>query len=370
MRIAFIDTAFPINNRTLKFVNTCNRFFDIMVIAWNRKNEHISNYDNYRILNCKAEYGNKLKKFFKIFKFIKHIYSILKSEKIEIIFASHWDSLLCAIIATFFLKNKYKIVYDCLDLPTAKNYFLVKILRFLESRCLKRVNSVIFASRYFPGLYKSKPRYMIFENYPSIKIISEFNKPDWYDKFKNEVSNSTVISWIGVVRYKEIILNIMQAIQNMDFDCKLCIFGDGPDLNFVLEKSKELNLTNKILFFGRYSQKEIKYIYEITDIVWAAYPTNDYNVVYAISNKYFEASLFGRVIAISKKAKMCNRLKKFTHSSILVDEYSAEDIAYNIKRYKNYIKKYNYEKYEEGIFWEDVDNKVIKELKFIGADLE
>ena len=52
--------------------------------------------------------------------------------------------------------------------------------------------------------------------------------------------------------------------------------------------------------------KNINEIYDYVDYVWAAYPNNNLNVKYAISNKYFESLNFQKKIIVSSKTELSN----------------------------------------------------------------
>lgn len=357
-KLLIIDTTWPINTRTERFKNTLEKYFKVLVVAWNRGIETSNNIpDNTYVLDTNIGYGNQIKKILKMPVFFLHLYKICKREKPDVIFASHWDSLICAVTLKLISNWKLKIIYDCLDLPTFSNIIIRKIILFVEKVCLLFVNLTIFASRYFKPLYSKNIKSYVFENYPSVNLInSPSPEPVWMKHCnEKELINTNSISWIGVVRYFEIIQNILLAIKGTNI--KFLVYGDGPDLEKLIKEVKDNNLEDQVLFFGRYKSSDIKYIYQNSDLVWAAYPTNDFNAIYAISNKYFECSYFEKKIILSKKTKMAQNLSKKS-SVIVVDEYSPSDIKdkllYNIN-----LKGSIYEKYEENVTWED------KEVEFI-----
>ena len=98
-------------------------------------------------------------------------------------------------------------------------------------------------------------------------------------------------------------------------------------------------------------------------MVWAAYPTNDFNAVYAISNKYFESSFFEKKIILSKKTKMAEDLDK-NPNVILVDEYSSCDIREKLLSNIN-LKQDKYQKYTTDTSWEDQEEDFINFLRKI-----
>lgn len=359
-KIVIIDTSYPINSRTDRFLTSLNKQFHVEVVSWNRNGSEQKVEKNYHILNVNSEYGNKIKKLFKIPKFIYFLNKQLKETNPDIVFASHWDSLFCIKLIQMLTKKRYKVIYDCLDLPVSNSSFITKMLRFIEKQCLKSADLTIFASRYFPESYNYNFKYVIFENYPSFTITNNLEVPDWYKKLKEK---KTIISWIGVVRYEEVLINILKSIKKID--CLFYVFGDGPSLEKLKKIVFKYELENKVKFFGRYNQNELSYIYEISDLVWAAYPTNNHNAIYAISNKYYECSLFEKVIVVSRKTKMAQHLKNFQESCILLDEYDEYDIVGKINYHLSRSSSRTYRKYEKDIFWEEKENLLIEKIKIL-----
>ena len=111
---------------------------------------------------------------------------------------------------------------------------------------------------------------------------------------------------------------------------------------------REMCIVDKVIFFGRYSNKQLRFIYDVTDLVWAAYPTTDYNTRYAISNKYFECSLFSKVPIVSA-GTMMSKYRDKDSSMISVDECSVDDIVDKLAKYD--ISQ-EFKKYEKDSFWE------------------
>lgn len=363
-KFLIIDTTWPINSRTERFKNSLAKYFKTVVVAWNRGELPTKKLECHYVLETKIGYGNQLKKLLNLPLFFRHIYSVCKKENPNVIFASHWDSLICAVILKLIWNREVKIIYDCLDLPTFSNIIIRKIILFVERICLQFVSLTIFASRHFKPLYSKKINSYIFENYPSIDLInSNLKMPDWINRYDEVIpKNSKNISWIGVVRYFEIIENILLAIK----DTNICffVFGDGPDLNKLVNAVDRYKMNDQVFFFGRYNFRDLKYIYNKADLVWAAYPTNDFNAVYAISNKYFECSFFEKRIILSEKTKMAKDLTG-NSSAIIVNEYSSDDIKAKVLSNISFNNG-QYNKYENDITWEGREDKL---MNFIRGNL-
>lgn len=360
--IFIIDTTYPINTRTARFKNTFKKFLIVNVCAWNRGGG-TPKEDDCSIYNSNVGYGNKFKKLIYLPLFIFFSIKTYKDKKSDIIFASHWDSLICAVAIKFTCNWKLKIFYDCIDMPTASSKFFSKIIRSLERFNLNFVDLTIFASRYFKNLYPEKLNTYIFENYPSLVYLnSKERSPIWFNNFNiDTIKGRKNVAWIGVVRYFEIIENILLAIKESDF--YLYVFGDGPDLEKVKNFVNKLGVSDRVVFFGRYEASDLSFIYDLTNLVWAAYPTKDFNAVYAISNKYFECSYFEKTPIFSKKTKMAENLSG-NPSVVLLDEYSVSDIREKILSVES-KKHIKFVKYEDDSSWEKKEAEFIEYLKEI-----
>jgi hypothetical protein len=362
--LLIVDTTWPINSRTERFRASLLKKYSVSVSAWNRGSSVDTDKPNYYILNTNIKCGNRLKKLFSLPKFILHNICVAKGVKPGIIFASHWDSLFCAVIVKFFYNKDVKIIYDCLDLPTSSNFLLLNILKKVESLSLLYTDFVIFASRYYPALYKLKQEHIVFENYPTKEIAKFMGSPLWYDSVsKLKQSNEKIISWIGVVRYPDILCNLIESIKPLN--AKLLVFGDGPSLVFLSKYVLSNQLEKKVVFFGRYKQSELPYIYDVTDFVWAAYPTLDFNSIYAISNKYFESSLFSRIPVFSQRTKMAENLI-FNKNVLTVNEYDISDITKTLGDAINKDRtELPYMKYELDKYWEDEEYKLLEAMSVL-----
>lgn len=355
-----IDTTYPINTRTERFRQSIAKEYGVAVCAWTRslsvKEEGSSNYFLYK---TSIGFGNQIKKILYLPFFVFFSLRVALKIKPKFIFASHWDSLICAVAIKLIAFRKVKIIYDCLDMPTASNRIINKALTWVEHFNLKWVDLTIFASRFFKPLYPKKIKSLIFENYPSQDTLeNQVEIPSWI-KIKNIelYKNKKNIAWIGVVRYFEILENILYVIKDTDFS--FYVFGDGPDLNKLKSKVKEMNLDSKVEFFGRYSPSDLKFIYDMSGLVWAAYPTQDFNAVYAISNKYFECSYFNKPPIISSKTKMAENLID-NKSVILVDEYSVKDIKDKVTSFK---VEAEFKKYEPDVLWEQKEGELLAYIR-------
>lgn len=311
-RILLIDSSYPINTRNSKIVQSLSEHFydfDVSIIAWNRDNRAFKYQENEYVFQKQAKYGNPFKKMIALFSYYKYYRKKINQLKPNIIIASHWDMLLLS----YSIKKKNQLlIYENLDIPTFSNKYVLKGLQSIEKILLKKVDIIIHASRFFRDLYKS---------FDCDQIVLE-NKPI-FSKTLRESSNSEKlkISFIGSVRYYEILRNLVDSVKNLD-EIDLYIHGEGEDYSRIKAYSKKFK---NIFITGRYEYKDIDKMYLNSDVIWAVYPSEDFNVKYAISNKFHE-SLFFEIPCIYAKGTKLGDLVYKENLGFIVDPYDINDI--------------------------------------------
>ncbi|GHW44145.1 hypothetical protein VCSRO151_2868 [Vibrio cholerae] len=345
MKICFIETTWPHNSRTERFKESFRQEGnEIISIGWKRDLRSVAIDGNSFVKESIIGYGKPIKKLMLLGSFLLHSVNVIKSQRPDVLFMVHWDSLLIGMVCNFILRKKMVLVYDCLDMPTAKNRLVNIILLRLDTFLARKCDLVFFASRYFPEFYGIKEsRECVFENYPSRKIVMKVTDADYL--IKELPVDKKIISWLGVVRYFSVLKNLIDAVRN-DETVHLCFFGDGPDLDRVIAYINNENITN-VRTYGRYKFEDIGTIYKYSDLIWAAYPTDDFNVKYAISNKYFECNFFEKKPIFSKNTMIYHAIGD-SGSALFVDEKSVDSIKMALSRSDDCFNRY-----EPVKFWED-----------------
>src|SRR5699024_4820408 len=225
------------------------------------------------------------------------------------------------------ISNKEKIIYEVYDLKTFKNRALNKIREKIEFSLLSQgIHGIILASPYFKEYYKEKIKNIntIFINNKPVKSINiDFNS-GYMDNYKVELENYIVIGFVGTVRYEEILKNLINAVEKTE-KVKLIISGGGPCFDSLRAYIHKNKLEKKVIMTGRYEQVDLLYIYSGCDYIWAAYPNDDLNVKYAISNKYFESILFRRKIIVSENTLLGNDVVS-KQIGFTINPYNSDEI--------------------------------------------
>lgn len=307
---ALVDCSLPINSRNQKIIDTIkekNPNAEIHVITWSREGKTIETNKYLHAYNRVAHYADVKAKLLGMLGFKKFIGESLERINPEVIIASHWSNLV--LVSGFKKKNQF-LVYENLDIPTGGS-LIRAISCYLERRSLKKVDLIIHASRFFKSLYKQNIAQVILEN-----------KPLFLPKVKTTpLSNPLKIAFIGLVRYKDILMNLVDAVKDCE-KYELYFHGSGEDLHAMKEYC--INYNN-VFFTGPYTQSDIINLYHNSDIIWAGYPNKDYNVVYAISNKFHESIYTGVPCIFSSNTELATFVKD-NNIGFVVDPYNPKEI--------------------------------------------
>lgn len=314
--ILVVDSTWPINTRTQKIVESLSSCSSVSVCAWDRGGAGLPAGPNDHVLRQSLGYGNKLKKLFNLWKFFLHFDRAASLTKPDIVVASHWE---CMFIGAL-LKRRYgyRLVYDCLDVPTSSNAYVLKLLWVFERFFSRKVDISIFASRFFARLYPGVSESVVLENLPSDNLLHE--------PMPLEKGHLRIVSWVGVVRYFETLKNLVDACSLVP-EVELHVFGDGQDL----QRLREYCAGKNVVFHGRYSPGNLPSIYAFSDLVWAAYPSSDFNVRYAISNKYHECLKYG-VPGLFSRSTLLGEMVDAAGTGVAVNEADVSDISASIRR--------------------------------------
>ncbi|MFI3939872.1 glycosyltransferase [Vagococcus fluvialis] len=346
MKIVMVVDHYPLSPRVKKIRNSLlkiDKITEIKVIAWNRTSAPVK--EEYVLgFNQKIGYGNFVQSTKNLNKFLDFAQKKISQEKPEYVHLIDYSMLKLSSK----LKKDSKIIYEVYDIKFFKNKLVNSFREVSEKRLInKYVNNIILASPFFEIYYNNQlniqKKMIVINNRPSSDTIQYSEGKVIKEKIKKFKDERICIAFIGTVRYKEIIKNLINSISKLDIYCVL-IAGDGPEYIELKEYSKN---NKQVLFLGRFDTEDLTTIYSESDIIWGVYPNKDENVKYAVSNKFFESQIFQKPVLVSENtnlAKLVNDIKVGTS----VNPYSLDSIRNGIKK----ISTIDYE-WKEEIFWED-----------------
>jgi glycosyltransferase involved in cell wall biosynthesis len=317
--------------------------------VWNRDDSAISipGFETYAYKEA-APYGNPLVKLLKLKGFGKYIRQINDEFTPDYIIASHWEVLWLSSRA---VRKGQQLIYENLDMPTAGNSLVLKLLQALERSSLKKTSAIIHASRFYPEKYRFfKGKQILLENRPQQAAVA--------DTEVSAVSAGRLkVAFIGILRYFDVLKNLVDAAENLPVE--ILFYGDGPDMGNL----KAYTAGNEqVKFFGRYKYEEVSGIYAAVDLIWAVYPSDDYNVKYAISNKFFESMMLNKPAVFAEDTELGKMvLSKGTGFAVNPYDKAAiirllEDVSGNKARLAEMNK--NISASGEKLYWEDEEQRL------------
>lgn len=316
MKVVLVDSFYPINSRNKKIVESMKMCFPdstVDVVTWNRENRSVSHADEkYFMYNKYSPSGQLFKKLLNMYGYYVFLRHALRASKFDVIIASHWDVL---VLTALLKNNNQTLVYENLDIPTSYNPIILRILQVIENWALRRCDAIIFASRFFAPLYDwFNGKKFVLEN-------KSINEPNICEDLNDSAEKPFVISYIGLVRYIDILKNLVDAVRRLP-NVILKIHGDGQDV--IALKDYTMDMVN-VEFTGRYDQSQLSGLYADADLIWAAYPNKDYNVKYAISNKFHESIVYQKPCIYAENTKLGD-LVASERIGLIVDPYNTMDI--------------------------------------------
>jgi glycosyltransferase involved in cell wall biosynthesis len=353
-KILLVDSTYPINTRNVRLLSSLKKilgnYADISLLVWNRDESEMPETDivtyTYRE---PAAYGNALAKLFKLKGFGEYIRKVNQALKPDYIIASHWEVLwLCA-------KAKIKgqqLIYENLDMPTASNPILLRLLQLLERSSLRKADAIIHASRFYPDKYTFfKGKQVLIENRPP-------QSPALNQVARQYAGNDPLrVAFTGIIRYFDVLKNLIDAAENLQVE--ILFYGDGPDMGRLKAHAEGKKY---VRFFGRYNYGEIAGIYATIDLIWAVYPSEDYNVKYAISNKFFESMVLNKPAVFAEDTEL-GRMVRQKGTGLAVSPYDGiairkllSEIAANREMLADINR--NISAAGEKLFWEDEEQRL------------
>lgn len=279
MKILLVDEAYPLNTRNSKILGSLSRCYPdagIHVITWDRAGRfsakaEAGNHWQWHLYTQPATYGNKVQKLRGMFGYRAFCVQTIRALAPDVVIASHWNNLL---MLPGLDHGRQMLIYENLDAPTGPalgRWLLGRV----EAHYMRRAALTVHASRFYTRIYPARYRQMVLENKPVIATEPVDYAP----------AQPLRIAYLGNVRYLDILRNLADAVRG-DNRFALYYHGGGPDyaeLKDYTDSAPNIHMT------GPYQYEDIEQLYRQTDLIWAAYPNRDFNVRYAISNKFHES---------------------------------------------------------------------------------
>lgn len=282
-RILWLENCYPISTRSRRIIDSLQRCgcVEVAICAWDRRSDpqgvgSASAPPGEYVLRTPIGYTNLYRKILGLPSYVRYAKHAIEHSNPDAIAASFWDM---ALVAAFVAPFGVAILYDVIDMPAGSG--LTRWAgRVAELVALRRVRAVLLASRFFAPFYRRIGlASLVLENLPSLATPP--------DEARRQVANPVRIAYVGNVRYPGTLAPLMRVCTQRNL--QLDIWGDGSALPAL---QKQFERFGMIRFHGRYEYRDLPRILQSVDLLWAAYPVGDFNVRFAISNKFFESINF------------------------------------------------------------------------------
>ena len=249
----------------------------------------------------------------------RELHSLAKAESVVI--TAGLDSLVIASLYSLIFKP-IVVRHQVRDLHKwqLSNSFITSILKTVEKFALKRCDIIAasspkFISAYYSKIYDGKT--IVLENLPKREV---------WGAYKSRVEQPIVVGYIGIVRYKKQLKNLVDAVISINkkgFNVKLLITGGGAS-EFICE----FEIDHPIIEYAdqyKYTE-EIARIYSGINIIYAVYDRNDFNCQIALPTKMYEAMITKVPIIVASGTYVAEVVTKIG-IGIAVDGESVDAIA-------------------------------------------
>lgn len=118
-----------------------------------------------------------------------------------------------------------------------------------------------------------------------------------------------VISYIGSIMYEKQCKQLMDLVYG-DERFEFHFYGNEANGNGVSEYAKQLN-SQRIVMHGPFLPHQKEEIYGASDLVFNCYGNDSTLVKYAISNKFYDAPLYGKPVLVSPDTAMAEESENY-----------------------------------------------------------
>lgn len=310
--VLWLENDYPLNSRSARIVASLQRSGKVEVhcCCWGRTGQPPASTSNYHVLpgHKPTGFGRLFRKAMGLPQFASFARKVCEQIKPDLIVCSFWDMALVASL----LKTSAPIVYDVIDMPRGTGPSL-SAARLVERFALRRIRHVTLASRFYRPLYEKRSDCLVLENLPDLPTPPAISE--------RVPAHPPRIAYVGLVRYLETLRPLLLACRKLGYRCD--VIGDGAHVPAL---SREFSESGLIRFMGRYRYDELPHILSSIDVLWAAYPADDFNVQHAISNKFFESIYYARP-AVFSRGTLLAQLVEDEGIGFVLNATDADEIA-------------------------------------------
>lgn len=327
MLIGFIP-----NHRILRRIEVEKLIGDVHLICWDRGSDMLPKpkEEGFIIHIISIDAGSDpIKRYLPTKIFSKKAKVILKQLKPDIIHVQGLDML--QIAAQYKKRHDMKthIIYEVADL----HRYLVDEQKDIVHKAIKKylLHADRMLEKYYDLLILTSEAYydVYFKDFVKIeKMLYMANQPDLsiFDSYKKKENGEFTVGYIGGVRYKKQIYNLIEAARACNVKLLIAGFEDEP-----IELEPLCKADPRIEWIGRFEYKtQAPALYEKCDVMYSVYNADMANVRVAVPNKLYEAVYCEMPIIVAKGTYLANITQKWG-VGVAVDHINTADLIKEIK---------------------------------------
>jgi glycosyltransferase involved in cell wall biosynthesis len=282
-----------------------NSGYRILVLWWNFEGNKYGNQDDrikHKSLNLKTKRGC-LKIPYLIFWWFFIFYNMIFEDN-DIIHVINFDSVFIPLLVSK-ISRKYLIyeMYDTIEDMYDINKIIKKILFKIDTYLMKYVDAIVLVD---------ECRIKEFNSIPNDNIHIVYNSPT--DIYPNKIKKTKVKKPFTLFYAGELIksresnlINVCEAVSALE-DVKLIIAGRGDEEETIIKYCEKYH--NNIEFLGLISYSEVLKITLNSDLLFCLYNPKIRLNKYGSPNKFFESTMAGKPILISKNTEMAKKVEE------------------------------------------------------------
>lgn len=341
-RKAVVLIGFLPNPRIYKRIELEKTLYDeVHLICWDRGSNMLAApvEDGYRVHCIKIDASkDPLKRLVPYKQFSEQASALLEEIKPDLVHVQGLDMLKIACK----YKKKYgtRVIYEVADLhrllvDKQKNpvrHVAQFYLKREDKSLTKHIDLLIttsrkYSERYFDA-FVPKEKTFYFPNVPNLKVFEGYQKKKKTDRL--------TVGYIGGVRYKKQIFNLLDAVKSCDMGLMLAGFEQEP-----VEVEPLCRNYRYGEWVGRFDfSTQVKSLYEKCDIMYSVYDADMANVRVAIPNKLYEA-VYCEMPLIVAKGTYLEEIVTEWGVGVGVDHRDSAELTKVLARFKNDADYYN-----------------------------
>lgn len=332
--------------------------YEVEILAWDRDGRYKGREDEMtegikvRRFFIRSAYGSGTKQMSSYLKFCMQARRYASGRDYRLIHAHDIDGMFAAVM----IARHKKIIWDMHEFFDGFDYGTIRktINRTMARICFRYADAIIYVvdsqRRRYASMVRKKTLQETVMNCADLSVFSSFSR---------QASDKLRISFIGTVREFDTIKLMMDVAEKFD-DVVFYIHGGGVSYEDIKAISGSYRNT---VIQGRFDFKDVKQLYQNTDIVYSIYDSTQLNIKEAFPAKGFEA-IISETPVITNKNTYFGDLVQQSDIGFVIDERSPDDLEALVgsllcDRAVLHQKAENIKKIKKDFLWETQSDKLL-----------